>query len=92
MHAALIHLTINPTLASEAAAEFTREILPQVQSAPGFVGGYWLDPVDGEGFGVVLFEDHDQALAATPPATPWSAPGVKIHRVDIRRVAVAIPS
>jgi hypothetical protein len=32
-----------------------------------------------------------QALAATPPATTWSAPGVTTMRTDVRRVAVAIP-
>jgi hypothetical protein len=91
VHAALIHLTIDPTLASAAAAAFTSEILPRVRTAPGFVAGYWVDPVDGQGFGFVLFETEAQALAATPPATAWSAPGVNVRTVDVRRVAVAIP-
>jgi hypothetical protein len=50
-----------------------------------------VDPVDRQGFGFVLFETEEQALKATPPATTWSAPGVAIVRVDVRRVAVAIP-
>lgn len=58
-------------------------------SAKGFVRGYWLDPVDGEGFGFVLFETEEQARRATPPE--WSAPGVTILGVDVARVAVAIP-
>jgi hypothetical protein len=91
MHAALMHLTIDPELAPAAAAAFTNEILPRVRAAPGFVTGYWVDPVDRQGFGFLLFEKEEQALAATPPATDWSAPGVTIVRVDIRRVAVAIP-
>lgn len=32
-----------------------------------------------------------QAVSATPSATKWSAAGVTIERVDVRRVAVAIP-
>ena len=31
MHAALIHLTIDPALAAAAAARFTSEILPRVR-------------------------------------------------------------
>ncbi len=91
MYAALIHLTIDPALGPVAAAAFTRDILPRVRTAPGLVAGYWVDPVDHQGFGFLLFETEEQALTATPPASPWSAPGVAIQRVDVRRVAVAIP-
>jgi hypothetical protein len=91
MHAALIHLTIEPALARAAASAFTSEILPRVQAAAGFVAGYWVDPVDRHGFGFLLFETEDQARVATPPASMWLAPGVTILGVDIRRVAVAIP-
>jgi hypothetical protein len=50
-----------------------------------------LDPVDGEGFGFILFETEEQARRATPPQSIWSAPGVAILAADVRRVAVAIP-
>ena len=91
MHAALMHLTIDPALAPAAASAFAGEILPRVQAAPGFVAGYWVDPVDRQGFGFLVFETEEQAVSATPPATSWRAPGVAIVRVDVRRVAVAIP-
>ena len=91
MHAVLIRLTIEPQLAPQAAAAFTEKILPAVKNAPGLVAGYWVDPVDAEGFGFLLFENADQAKLAAPPAMDWSAPGVVIKQVDIRRVAVAIP-
>jgi len=91
MYAALVKLSIDPAQAPAAAAAFTNEILPRVKSAEGFVGGYWLDPVDGEGFGFVLFTTEEQARRATPPAADWPAPGVTILSVDVRRVAVGIP-
>lgn len=91
MYAALIQLTIDPARAPAAAAAFSSEILPRVRTAPGFIAGYWVDPVDRHGFGFLLFETEQQALTATPPATQWSAPGVTIQRADVRRVAVAIP-
>jgi len=86
-----MHLTIDPALAPAAASAFTKDILPRVRAAPGFVAGYWVDPVDRQGFGFLLFETEEQALKATPPSTTWSAPGVTIQRVDVRRVAVALP-
>jgi hypothetical protein len=92
MYAALIRLTIDPNQAPAAAAAFSQTILPRVTAAEGFAGGYWVDPVDGEGFGFVLFDTADQARQATPPAAGWSAPGVTIRAVDVRRVAVAIPA
>ena len=91
MYAALIELTIDPALGAAAAAAFSSEILPRVRAARGFVAGYWVDPVDGQGFGFLLFETKEQAVAATPPASAWAAPGVTIVRMDVRRVAVAIP-
>jgi hypothetical protein len=91
MYAALIRMTIDPAQAPAAAAAFTQSILPRVRASDGFVAGYWVDPVDGEGFGFVLFDTADQARHATPPASTWSAPGVTIRSVDVRRVAVAIP-
>ena len=91
MHAAVVKLTIDPARAPAAAAAFSNDILPRVKATSGFVGGYWLDPVAGEGLGLVLFETAEQAEQVKPPRFSWSAPGVTILDVAVRRVAVAIP-
>ena len=91
MYAAVVRLTIDIARAPAVAAAFTNDLLPRIKSAEGFVGGYWLDPADGEGLGFVLFETEEQARGATPPASDWSAPGVTILGVDVARVAVEIP-
>lgn len=90
MHAALVTLTVDPVQAPAAATALTNDILPGVRGAPGFVAGYWLEPEEGRGFSIVLFDTEEQAIQASPPASDWSAPGVTIDSVDIRRVAVAI--
>jgi hypothetical protein len=87
MHAALVTLTVDPEQAPAAADALTREILPKVRSAPGFVAGYWVEPVDGCGFSFVVFETDEQARQAAPPAGNWAAPGVSMDEVDFRRVA-----
>lgn len=86
-HAALVTLTIDPDQAPAAANALVTDILPRVRSAPGFVAGYWLEPADGQGFSIVLFETEEQARDAAPPVSSWAAPGVTINGVDIRRVA-----
>lgn len=65
------------------------DILPTVRSAPGFLAGYWLEPADGQGFSIVLFETEDQARETAPPVSNWAAPGVTIKGVEFRRVAAS---
>jgi hypothetical protein len=88
MHAALVKLTVDPKQAPAAADALTHDILPTIRSAPGFVAGYWLEPVDGSGFSFVVFETEEQARQSAP-ARNWAAPGVSINEVDFRRVAVS---
>lgn len=91
MYAALIKVKIDSQFAPQAAAIFTEKIVPSVKNLSGFVAGYWIDPVDEEGLGFLLFENADNAKSVTLPSFDWSAPGVIIKQVDIRRVAFSIP-
>lgn len=89
MYAALVSLTIDPQQAPAAAQALMHDILPRVRSAAGFVAGYWLEPADGQGFSIVMFETEEQARAATPPVSGWTAPGITITGVEFRGVAAA---
>jgi hypothetical protein len=82
-------LTIDQDHASAAANALVNDILPSVRSAPGFVAGYWLEPANGQGFSIVLFETEEQARDTAPPVSSWAAPGVTINAVEFRRVAAA---
>ena len=87
MHAALVKLTVDPEQAPAAAEALMSDILPRVRSASGFVAGCWLEPADGQGFSIVLFETEEQAREAAPPLSSWAAPGIAITDVEFRRVA-----
>jgi hypothetical protein len=87
MHTALVTLSIDPDQALAAANALVDEILPKIRSASGFVAGYWLEPIQGQAFSIILFETAEQAHNATPPVTSWDAPGVTINSVELRRVA-----
>jgi hypothetical protein len=89
MHAVLVSLTVDPEQAPAAAQALISDILPRVRSASGFVAGYWLEPADGRGFSVVVFETEEQARGAAPPISSWDAPGIAITGVEFRRVAAA---
>jgi hypothetical protein len=89
VHAALVTLTVDPEQAPAAAEALTSDILPRVRSAAGFVAGYWLEPAEGQGFSVVVFDTEEQAREATPPASSWAAPGIAITGAEFRRVAVS---
>lgn len=87
MHAALVRLTIDPKQAPAAAQALVSDILPRVRLASGLVAGYWLEPADGQGFSIVVFETEEQAREAAPPVASWAAPGIAITDVEFRRVA-----
>jgi hypothetical protein len=91
MYAALVTVKIDPTQAAAAAAALMDGILPKITSAPGFAAGYWLEPADGHGFSILLFDTEEQTRQAAKSATSWSAPGVSLEGVQIRRVAVSVP-
>jgi hypothetical protein len=91
MYAAVVKLMIDPAQAPAAAAVFTTQILPRITSAEGFCSGHWLDPSNGEGLGIVVFETELQARRLAQPTFDWAAPGVTILTVDVRRVAVSLP-
>ena len=91
MHAALVTVTIDPSQAPAAAAALMDDILPRVTSVPGFAAGYWLEPAGGQGLSILLFDTEEQARQAAEATTRWSAPGISIDGVEIRRVAVSVP-
>jgi len=56
-----------------------------VSRAPGIVSGYWLEPIDGVGTSVLVFETKEHAdEAAGYPLPPM--PGVTVLDMTIREV------
>src|SRR5712691_8726930 len=73
MYAALVTVQIEPSQAPAAAAALMDDILPKITSAPGFAAGYWLEPADGQGFSILLFDTEEQTRQAANSTTSWSA-------------------
>jgi hypothetical protein len=60
-----------------------------VSRAPGLVHGYWLEPVDGVGTSVIIFETQAEAETALEYPLP-PMPGVTTLDVTIREVFAAV--
>ena len=64
------------------------QVIPRVSQTPGFVAGYWLEPLDGTGISVTLWESEQAAREAAGLIHPASSPttGVKVDRIETREV------
>jgi hypothetical protein len=72
----------NVEVARAALADLRLSLVPR---APGFVSAYWIEPVDGVGLSVIVFETKEHAeQAAAYPVPPL--PGVTPLSVQVREV------
>jgi hypothetical protein len=83
MHAVVATVRVeDPGLARAALAELRTDLVPK---APGFINASWLEPVDGTGMSVIVFETREHAeQAAAYPLPPL--PGVTPLTLEIREV------
>jgi hypothetical protein len=83
MHAVVSTVRIEDVPAArEALAGLRLDVVPR---APGFVSAYWLEPVDGIGLSVIVFETKDHAEKALAYPLP-PLPGVTPLKVEVREV------
>ena len=87
MHAVVATVKVdNPAQARERLQDLR---LPVVRRAPGVVCGYWLEPVDGVGMSVIVFETEEHARAALAfPLAP--IPGVTPLTLTVREVYASL--
>jgi hypothetical protein len=83
MHAVVATVSIEDVaVARESLAGLRLNLVPR---APGFVSAYWLEPVNGVGMSIIVFETKDHAeQAAAYPLPPL--PGVTPLTLEIREV------
>ena len=66
MHAVVATVRIeDPGLARAALADLRVDLVPR---APGFVSAYWLEPIDGIGMSVIVFETGTRRTGRRLPA------------------------
>lgn len=90
MHAAVLHVSIDPKRIDDAEKELHATVIPRAKSAKGFVSGVWSHSPNGKGVGVVVFENEQDAsdfvsMAQAAPA-PDDSP-VTVESVEVSTVA-----
>jgi hypothetical protein len=94
MYARVGYSRIDAGTQDRSFRDLREKVTPRIQQLPGFVGGYWLEPVDGRGIGVLLF-DSREAAESPRNLQPGDHPseGVTIERVEVREVVgSAVPA
>ncbi len=96
MHAIVATVTVTDPQAARAALTAMR--LNIVPRAPGFVSACWLEPIDGIGMSVIIFQTKDQATQAAayplPPLAgshPTNAGDPRSLRQRLRRTFAPMP-
>ena len=83
MHAVVATVRVDDVGAARAAlADLRLKLVPR---APGFVSACWLEPVDGVGMSVIIFDTREHAEQAVAYPVP-PLPGVTPLTVEIREV------
>jgi hypothetical protein len=85
MHINLIHTTIDPARLPEAIAGLDG-VRQRLAALPGFKGAYWLQPVEGHGMALNLWEDEASAQGAIRALGTSPAPGVTVERTETRAI------
>lgn len=83
MHAVVSTVRVGDLALGRAAlADLRVNLVPR---APGFVSAYWLEPVDGIGMSVIVFDSKEHAEQAVAYPLP-PLPGVTLLTTEIREV------
>ena len=91
MHAVVGSVSIESGREDESAEFLRANVLPIVKQAPGLVGGYWLAPQDGHGFGITFFESEEAARAAVEMAQKGPRPEyVTWDSIEVREVIAQV--
>ena len=80
----------------EAGREMLNRIVVPGAKADGAKGGYWLEPKNGRGVSIVVFETEAEARAVAdrfeigqPPA-PDAPEGITFRTVEVREVIASV--
>jgi hypothetical protein len=83
VHAVVATVRVDEPEKARALLEEAR--VSVVQRAPGFVSALWLEPLEGIGMSVIVFESERHALEAMEYPLP-AIPGVTPLTVELRKV------
>jgi hypothetical protein len=84
MHAVVVDVSISDRQSAER--ELHEQVVPRVSQAPGFVAGFWLEPIGGKGRSILVFESEEAATAMAEMVRANAPSQVTIDNVGVRAV------
>ena len=84
MYAVVVDVTISDRQTAEQALH--ERVVPQVSQAPGFVAGFWLEPIDGKGHSIAVFESEEIARRMAEQVGANVPAPVTVDNVEVRAV------
>lgn len=90
MYAVKMSIRIDPATAAETSATFSSTIIPQLKALDGYLKSYWLDPIEGDGFGFAVFATQKAAESALDSMAEWFKQVVELELAEVRRIAVEV--
>jgi hypothetical protein len=96
MYAVLVQVDIDDAASEAARAHLNQNVIPTVRERGDAKAGYWLEPADGHGLAILVFDTEEAARGFTgqiqvgqKPA-PTAPDGVTVRSVDVREVIASI--
>ena len=87
MYALAVNVKIESGKEDEAKEELRTNVVPRVKQAPGLVAGYWMDPQNGFGYALLIFDSEENANAAKQMAESGPVPDfVKMNPPQVMEV------
>ena len=87
MHALAVSVSIESGKEEEALQELRTNVVPRVKQAPGLVNAYWMDPQNGYGYAILLFDSEESANAGKQMAENAPRPDfVKLTTAQVMEV------
>lgn len=89
MFANVVEVSVDASVDPERKA-LHEVVIPRVRQLPGVVAGYWMEPIEGRGLSIAIFETEAaaqgavEAMGLKPGSSP--GPGVTVERVETREV------
>ena len=74
MHALAVNVKIDSGHEEEARKQLEENVVPRVRQSPGLVAAYWMDPQNGFGYALMVFDSEEHANAAKQMAESTPTP------------------
>ena len=86
----ITYVKVDPSRVDQLRRGLHEQLIPMIQQRPGFVAGYWLEPIGERALGITFWESEQAARESAALGSAQGAPavsGLSIERIETRQVA-----